>query len=90
MGFKFSIVSDSFREFILLSVGYSHLVKVKVPKICRVEYVARRKFFLSSTCLQTLTCFVNFLQGIKLPDRYKGKGLKFKYKVSLLKEGKKK
>lgn len=90
VGFKYKKIIEGQKEFLILSVGYSHLIKLSILKICHITLVGRRKFFLKSTSLQEMTQFASILQKLKLPDVYKGKGLNFKYKLSILKEGKRK
>ena len=91
MGFKFRLFrkSPTDRLLLKLSLGYSHLLSIQLPVGCEVFLLGKRKLFFKGVCLQELTQFVSFLQGLKVPDAYKGKGLNYRYKVKLLKPGKK-
>jgi large subunit ribosomal protein L6 len=70
-------------------LGYSHLIKFQLPKGCSVSLVGKKKLFFSGICQQELTQLVAFIQSVKLPDPYKGKGLNYKYKIKVIKPGKK-
>jgi len=94
VGFKFKsgerLVSTKKKTILKLSLGYSHLLKLEMPKGCSVTLVGKKKLFFNGICLQELTQLVAYIQNFKLPDPYKGKGLNYKYRVKVLKPGKKK
>jgi ribosomal protein L6P/L9E len=91
VGFKFRLdtLSSAKKKVTLkLSLGYSHLLKLEMPKGCTVRIVGKKKLFFNGICFQELTQLVAYIQNFKLPDPYKGKGLNYKYKVKVLKPGK--
>jgi large subunit ribosomal protein L6 len=73
-----------------LALGYSHGLKFLIPEGSDVALVGKKKLFFSGVCFQGVSQLVAYIQSFKLPDPYKGKGLNYRYKVKLLKEGKKK
>lgn len=95
VGYKFKLAKESLdglkdqRVSLKLSLGYSHLLKIEIPKNCEVLLVGKKKLFFNGICLQELTQLVAYIQSFKLPDPYKGKGLNYKYKIKVLKPGKK-
>jgi large subunit ribosomal protein L6 len=81
---------SSHKTVLKLSLGYSHLLQFEIPRGCTLSLVGKKKLFFNGICFQELTQLVSFIQSFKLPDTYKGKGLNYKYKVKVLKPGKKK
>jgi ribosomal protein L6P/L9E len=92
VGFKFKIDtklgSTKKKTILKLSLGFSHLLQLEMPKGCTVSIVGKKKLFFNGICFQELTQLVAYIQNFKLPDPYKGKGLNYKYKVKVLKPGK--
>jgi large subunit ribosomal protein L6 len=91
VGFKFRLVPGSLvsRVRLRLSLGFSHPLKIVIPAGCTVSLVGKKKLFFTGICFQGLTQLLSYLQSFKPPDPYKGKGLNYKYKVKVLKPGKK-
>jgi large subunit ribosomal protein L6 len=73
-----------------LSLGYSHILRFLMPKGSNVVLIGKKKLFFSGICFQGITQLVAYIQSFKFPDPYKGKGLNYRYKVKVLKQGKKK
>jgi large subunit ribosomal protein L6 len=94
VGFKLRVFTEKFttkKNIVLkLSLGQSHLLKFEIPKGCTAALIGKKKLFFSGICFQELTQLVAFIQKFKSPDPYKGKGLNYRYKVKVLKQGKKK
>ena len=94
VGFKLKsterLVGTNKKTMLKLSLGYSHLLNIEIPKGCSVALVGKKKLFFNGICFQELTQLIAYIQSFKLPDPYKGKGLNYRYKIKKLKEGKKK
>jgi large subunit ribosomal protein L6 len=94
VGFKLRLVPETValkaKTILKLSLGRSHLLKFEIPEGCTVALVGKKKLFFNGICFQQLTQLIAYIQNFKLPDPYKGKGLNYKYKVKVLKPGKKK
>jgi ribosomal protein L6P/L9E len=89
VGFKFRLEESLPEKKVLrLSLGYSHLLRFRLPGGCTVALIGKKKLFFSGICYQEMTQLVSFIQSFKLPDPYKGKGLNYKYKIKILKPGK--
>ena len=89
VGFKVRIKPGETGRNLTLALGYSHLLTFKLPKGCSVALVGKKKLAFNGICYQELTQLVSYIQSFKSPDPYKGKGLNYKYKVKILKQGKK-
>jgi len=83
-------VEDVSNNTIKLKIGFSHFVFIKVPDLVSVFATKRNQLVLKSANLELLTQFAAKIKGLKLPDPYKGKGIRFKNEILVLKEGKKK
>jgi large subunit ribosomal protein L6 len=66
------------------------VMKFLMPDGSNVGLVGKKKLFFSGICLQEVSQIVAYIQSFKLPDPYKGKGLNYRYKIKMLKQGKKK
>lgn len=85
VGFYFSI--NNFNLY--LSVGFSHKVKIKVPKNLQVLVKKKRKLFIYGDSLEDVNRFGALVRNFKFPDIYKGKGVLYKGEKVTLKIGKK-
>lgn len=77
-------------ETLSLKLGYSHLVRIKIPKLITIYSPKRTILILKSLNSQFLNEFVSQIRSQKFPDIYKGKGILLKNEVLSLKDGKKK
>ena len=82
--------TESLETLIEFKIGQSHQILCAIPENLRV-------FFLKPTLLSfygldhnSLTQFTANIRKLKLPDPYKGKGIRFKGQILPLKIGKKK
>lgn len=76
--------------FLCLKIGYSHQVSILVPKGIFVFCVTSSNICLYGQDYLQLTAFAAFVKQIRLPENYKGKGIRLRDDIILLKEGKKK
>lgn len=85
VGYKFH---RSSRNVLMLTLGHSHKIILRVPN--RIIFqVKKTKLVLFSHDKVLLNNYSKFIRGLRHPDPYKGKGLKFNFEVLTLKEGKK-
>jgi large subunit ribosomal protein L6 len=73
---------------ITLKVGFSHPVKVTIPKGLKV-ISDKGILVISGINKELVTSFASGLRAIKKPEPYKGKGIRFEDEVVRRKEGKK-
>ncbi len=73
---------------ITLKVGFSHLVKVAIPKGLKVTS-EKGTLVISGIDKEMVNSFAAGLRSIKKPEPYKGKGIRYEDEVVRRKEGKK-
>jgi large subunit ribosomal protein L6 len=87
VGYKFSISSTKLK----VQVGYSHLLKIKIPLF--KSFIMNKKATIirgKSFNLVLLSTFFAGIRSMRLPDVYKGKGIRYRQELIMRKEGKKK
>jgi large subunit ribosomal protein L6 len=73
---------------IVLSLGYSHPVKIEIPKEISVEVVQNTTINLKSCDKALLGLFAANIRAWRRPEPYKGKGILYKGEQVLRKAGK--
>jgi large subunit ribosomal protein L6 len=73
---------------IVLSLGYSHPVKIEIPKEISVEIVKNTTVNLKSCDKELLGLFAANIRAWRQPEPYKGKGILYKDEQILRKAGK--
>lgn len=73
---------------IVLSLGYSHPVKIEIPKEISVEVVKNTTVNLKSCDKELLGLFASNIRAWRQPEPYKGKGILYKDEQIIRKAGK--
>lgn len=73
---------------IILNLGYSHPVKISIPKIISVEVVQNTTINLKSCDKELLGLFASNIRAWRRPEPYKGKGILYKNEQIIRKAGK--
>ena len=73
---------------IVLSLGYSHPVKINIPETISVEVVQNTTINLKSCDKELLGLFAANIRAWRRPEPYKGKGILYKGEQILRKAGK--
>ena len=73
---------------IVLSLGYSHPVKIDIPETISVEVVQNTTINLKSCDKELLGLFGSNIRAWRRPEPYKGKGILYKNEQILRKAGK--
>ena len=73
---------------IVLSLGYSHPVKIEIPKEISVEVIQNTNVNLKSCDKELLGLFAANVRAWRKPEPYKGKGILYKGEQILRKAGK--
>jgi large subunit ribosomal protein L6 len=73
---------------IVLSLGYSHPVKIDIPETVSVEVVQNTTINLKSCDKELLGLFAANIRAWRRPEPYKGKGILYKNEQVLRKAGK--
>ncbi len=73
---------------LVLNVGYSHQVRLTPPEGVTVEAPGPNKIIVSGSDKQKVGQFASEVRGVRPPEPYKGKGIKYVDEVVRRKEGK--
>jgi large subunit ribosomal protein L6 len=73
---------------IVLNLGYSHPVKLEIPKVVSVDIVQNTTINLKSCDKELLGLFAANIRAWRQPEPYKGKGILYKGEQILRKAGK--
>ena len=85
VGYKFNLSGNQ----IVISAGFSHLVKLDIPSNIKVESPSQTELIISGCDKQKVTQFAAEIRRVKEPEPYQGKGIKYKQERIRRKEGKK-
>jgi large subunit ribosomal protein L6 len=75
-------------QALVLSLGYSHPVKIEIPKEISVEVVQNTTINLKSCDKELLGLFAANIRAWRQPEPYKGKGILYKDEKIIRKAGK--
>ncbi len=84
IGFK----ADVKGQEITLSLGFSHLIKVKIPADLKV-ISEKNVVTVSGSNIESVGQFAARIRSLKKPEPYKGKGIRYDSEVIRRKQGKK-
>lgn len=73
---------------VVLSLGFSHTIDVVEPTGITIEVPAPNKIIVKGADKQLVGETAAKIRALRLPDPYKGKGVKYDFEVLKLKEGK--
>merc|ERR1712003_252109 len=73
---------------IILNLGYSHPVKMKIPEPISVEVIQNTTINLKSCGKELLGLFASKIRAWRRPEPYKGKGILYKNEQIIRKAGK--
>jgi large subunit ribosomal protein L6 len=92
---KLELVGVGFRAAVTgktlnLTLGFSHTVNFPVPEGITIEAPSQTEVVVKGTDIQRVGQVAAEIRGIRPPEPYKGKGVKYSDEKISLKEGKKK
>lgn len=73
---------------IVLNLGYSHPIELEEPKGITIEVPAPNKIIVKGADKQLVGETAAKIRSFRLPDAYKGKGIRYAGEILKLKEGK--
>jgi large subunit ribosomal protein L6 len=73
---------------IILNLGYSHSIELEEPEGITLDVPALNKIIISGADKQLVGETAAKIRAFRVPDVYKGRGIKYDYEVLRLKEGK--
>ena len=86
VGYRAAIESD----ILQLQLGYSHDIKVGIPKDLNVKCTKPTEIVISGADKQKVGQFASEIRSLRKPEPYKGKGVRYVGEFVRQKEGKKK
>lgn len=84
VGYRATVQNES----LVLNLGYSHPVKIKIPNKISVEVAQNTTINLKGCDKQELGLFASNVRSWRKPEPYKGKGILYKNEIILRKAGK--
>lgn len=84
VGYRASVQGNE----IILNLGYSHPVKIDIPKIVTIEVIQNTTINLKSCDKELLGLFAANIRSWRCPEPYKGKGILYKNEQIIRKAGK--
>ena len=88
VGYRFNVIKNT-KSILKLNLGYSHSIYIKIPDTISIFYINTTTIYLSSFDYLKLNNISNYIKKFRVPEPYKGKGIKFEYDFIKIKEGKK-
>ncbi len=85
VGYRFQVAGNT----LTISAGYSHPVKMEVPKGITIEAPSQTELNIMGFDKQVVGEFAAQVRKVRGPEPYKGKGIKYKDEFIRRKEGKK-
>ncbi len=87
-GLGFRVISIVQNQFLELKIGFSHFVKILIPKDIKL-YNNKNMILIEGEFKDKVGNFANKIKSFRMPDSYKGKGIWYKNEIKVLKEVKK-
>jgi large subunit ribosomal protein L6 len=87
-GVGYRAAADS--QFLSLQLGYSHDIKVAIPKDIKITCETPTQIAITGADKQRVGQLAAEIRSFRKPEPYKGKGIRYADEVILRKEGKKK
>ena len=85
VGYRFQVQGNT----LTINAGYSHPVKMNVPKGLSVEQVSNTEIVVKGIDKELVGEFAANIRKVRKPEPYKGKGIRYKGEFVRRKEGKK-
>ena len=85
VGYRFQVQGNT----LTVNAGYSHPVKIDVPKGLSVEQVSNTEITVKGIDKELVGEFAANIRKVRKPEPYKGKGIRYKGEFVRRKEGKK-
>jgi large subunit ribosomal protein L6 len=86
VGFRAAVVGKALN----LTLGFSHPVSVSIPEGINIETPSQTEIVVKGIDRQKVGQIAAEIRGIRPPEPYKGKGVRYANEKITLKEGKKK
>lgn len=84
VGYRTNVKDQS----LILNLGYSHPIKLGIPKGISIEVLQNTKIILKGCDKEQLGLFASQIRSWRLPEPYKGKGIMYENEIVRRKAGK--
>lgn len=75
VGYRFELKKNN---ILSIEIGYSYKLEIKIPKKYSIKFSKKKsKWKIKATDLQELTSYIAKIRKLRLPDVYKGKGIRY-------------
>jgi large subunit ribosomal protein L6 len=88
VGFKVTLEELQDGSFLILKLGYSHSIAIKIPSNLKVVCLKNTSISILGSDKQKVNNFAAIIRSYKKPEPYKGKGILYHDEKIVLKEGK--
>ena len=88
VGVGYKVIQEKNDKFLNFRLGYSHPVLIKIPSNLEVNCSKGVMLTIRGISKQDVNNFAALIRSKKLPEPYKGKGIKYSEEVIVKKEGK--
>lgn len=89
IGYKIFLKDYKNIKILHLKVGYSHNIYVRVPSDLNIKLSNNNMLFISGFSTNKVSEFATYIRSFKIPEPYKGKGIRYEDEKVTLKVGKK-
>ena len=88
IGVGYKVFHQKKQNLLVLKLGYSHDIYIKIPEYLNVICPNPTTIFISGYSKNYINSFINLIRSFRKPEVYKGKGILREYEKLILKEGK--
>jgi len=89
IGYNSSILNLKNNTILVLKLGFSHLIYIKIPKNLKVSCISKNKIQIIGSAKEKVSQFAKLIKSYKKPEPYKGKGILYENEKINIKVGKK-
>lgn len=89
IGYQAQIEKDSRNTFLVLKLGFSHQIRLRVPDFIRIICPKPRVVLITGLSLQKVSNYASSVRSLRYPNAYKEKGIYYLGEKLKLKQGKK-
>lgn len=77
------------KQLLHFKLGYSHSIYYKIPEGVKIKLLQSTKLFIYGFNSKLVSQTASFIRQFKIPEPYKGKGIRYSNETVMLKPGKK-
>lgn len=84
VGYRFQLTQNN----LVLLMGYSHPIEIAIPKDLTIVVESPTKIIISGINKERVGFFASQIREVRLPEPYKGKGIRYENEILIRKAGK--